>query len=90
MRRVVSVVGGAGHVGLPLCLVLANYDYRVYGIDINESANEQIMKGNLPFIEEEGEKYLKSALGRHSLTMTSDTSKIQESDIIIIVLKTTT
>lgn len=88
MRRVVSVAGGAGHVGLPLCLVLANYDYRVYGIDINESANEQIMKGSLPFIEEEGEKYLKNALGRHSLTMTSDTSKIQESDIVIIVLGT--
>lgn len=88
MRGVVSVAGGAGHVGLPLCLILANYDYQVYGIDINESANNRIMKGNLPFIEEEGEKYLKSALRNHRLTMTSDASKIKESDIVIIVLGT--
>ena len=88
MKGVISVVGGAGHVGLPLCLTLANYDYKVYGIDVNESANKSIMEGSLPFIEEDGGKYLKNALGKHSLIMTSDTSKIQESDIIIIVLGT--
>lgn len=88
MRRVVSVVGGAGHVGLPLCLTLANFDYIVYGIDVNESANKCIMEGNLPFIEEEGEEYLKNALGKHRLTMTSDASKIKESDTVIIVLGT--
>lgn len=88
MKRVVSVVGGAGHVGLPLCLVLANYDYQVYGIDINESANKLIMEGTLPFIEEEGEEHLKNALQKRRLTMTSDASKIKESDIVIIVLGT--
>lgn len=88
MEKIVSVIGGAGHIGLPLCLVLANYDYQVYGIDINESANKLIMEGTLPFIEEEGEKYLKNALEKHKLIMTPDASKIKESDIVIIVLGT--
>jgi len=88
MSKIVSVIGGAGHVGLPFCLVLANHGYQVYGIDVNESAIKLIMEGTLPFIEEEGDRYLKNALGKGRLIMTSDTSKIKESDIVIIVLST--
>jgi len=87
-KKTVSIVGGAGHIGLPLCLVLANHNYQVYGIDINESANKLIMGGNLPFIEKRGEEYLRSALDKQTLVMTSDASKIGESDIVIIVLGT--
>jgi len=88
MNKVVSVVGGGGHVGLPFCLVLANYGYQVYGIEINESANKLIMKGKMPFIEERGEEYLKNALHKGTLTMSADVSKIEESDILIITLGT--
>lgn len=84
----VSVIGGAGHVGLGLCLVLANNGYKVYGIDINEKANDLIMRGVMPFFEEEGEEYLNRALASDSLLMTSDLSRVQESEVIIIVLGT--
>ena len=90
MRKVISVIGGAGHVGLPLCLVLADCNYQVYGIDIDDAKNEVIMSGKLPFIEEQGEEYLGRALEKGKLTMTSDTSKIKESDIVIIILGTPT
>jgi len=86
--KVVSVIGGAGHVGLPLCLVLAKAGHHVYGIDINETHNRLIMDGKLPFIEEEGREYLKNALENQKLFMTSDNSKIEESDIVIIVIGT--
>lgn len=88
MNKVVSVVGGGGHVGLPFCLILANHGYQVYGIEINESANKLIMKGKMPFVEERGEEYLKNALHKRTLTMTADVSKIKESDILIITLGT--
>jgi UDP-N-acetyl-D-mannosaminuronic acid dehydrogenase len=90
MRQVISVIGGAGHVGLPLCLVLANCNYHVYGIDTDNVKNEIIMSGKLPFIEEQGEVYLGKALDKNKLLMTSDASKIKESDIVIIVLGTPT
>jgi len=90
MQKVVSVIGGAGHVGLPLCLVLANCNYRIYGIDSDDVKNKVIMKGKLPFIEEQGEEYLRQALKSNNLVMTSDASRIKESDIVIIVLGTPT
>ena len=85
---VVSVIGGAGHVGLPFCLVLANNGFMVYGIDINESVNKLIMEGKMPFVEEEGEEYLKSALKEGTLIMTTDASVIEESDTVVITLGT--
>jgi len=87
-QKVISIVGGAGHVGLPLCLVLANRNYKVYGIDINEPANKLIMRGELPFVEEGGKEYLKNALKKCRLTMTLDASKIEKSDIVIVVIGT--
>ena len=88
MSKIVSVIGGAGHVGLPLSLVLANSGFIVYGIDTNEEVNKLIMKGKMPFIEEEGEAYLKNVLKKGTLLMTSHPSKIRESDVIIITLGT--
>jgi UDP-N-acetyl-D-mannosaminuronic acid dehydrogenase len=88
MEKLVSVVGGAGHVGLPFCLVLVNHGYQVYGIDVNESANRLIMEGKLPFIELGGQEYLEDALKKGKLVMTQDTSKIALSDIVIITLGT--
>jgi len=88
MKKKVSVIGGAGHAGLGMCLVLANRGYFVYGIDINESANVSIMGGTIPFIEKGGEEYLGSALNNRTIVMTADFSKINESDVIIIVLGT--
>jgi len=87
-QKVISIVGGAGHVGLPLCLVLANHGNKVYGIDVNEPANKLIMSGELPFVEEGGEEYLENALKKCRLNMTSDVSRIEESDIVIVVLGT--
>ena len=51
MDKVVSVLGGGGHVGLPLCLVLANCGYRVYGVDIAEDVNRMVMAGKCPYVE---------------------------------------
>jgi len=88
MGKVVSVLGGGGHVGLPFCLVVANYGYKVYGIDINEAVNKTVMEGKLPYVEEQGEEYLRNALRKKMLIMTSDASKIKESDIVTIALGT--
>jgi len=88
MGKVVSVLGGSGHVGLPFCLVLANCGYKVYGIDINETVNKMVSKGKLPYIEEQGEEYLRNALKKQMLVMTSDTSNIKESSIVAITLGT--
>lgn len=84
----VSIIGGAGHVGLGLGLVLANAGHNVYGIDVNEAVNAKIMSGVMPFIEEDGPEYLARALASKRLAMTSSAEPIRDSDVVIIVLGT--
>ena len=45
----VCVVGGCGHVGLPLAIVFADKGLDVSVYDINSSAFDSIKSGKLPF-----------------------------------------
>jgi UDP-N-acetyl-D-mannosaminuronate dehydrogenase len=50
----VAVVSGAGHVGIPLWLVLANHGLRTLIYDVNQVVLAELQAGRLPFIEEDG------------------------------------
>jgi len=63
----VCVVGGAGHVGLPLSIVFAARGLRVLIYDINERALETIERGLMPFMERGAEPMLRQALDRVSV-----------------------
>jgi UDP-N-acetyl-D-mannosaminuronic acid dehydrogenase len=84
----VTVVGAGGHVGLPLSIVLANRGHHVYGLDINAEGNRRIMQGCMPFVEDQGEEMLASALGSRRLEMTEDISVIAQSDVVIVIIGT--
>jgi UDP-N-acetyl-D-mannosaminuronic acid dehydrogenase len=56
------IVGGGGHVGLPLGLALAQSGYTVVAYDTSISKVEQINSGVVPFIEVGAEALLKSNL----------------------------
>jgi UDP-N-acetyl-D-mannosaminuronic acid dehydrogenase len=88
MLGTVSIIGGAGHVGLGFALVLADASFRVYGIDVNAHANALIMSGTMPFVERQGEAYLRRALDRGLLQMTASTDSLRESDVVAIILGT--
>lgn len=84
----VVVVGGAGHVGLPLGLVLAKAGYQVSALDISKDAVESINLGILPFIELEAESLLKEVLVSQTFVATSNPECIKQADIVIIVIGT--
>ncbi len=44
----VSVVGGAGHIGLPLSLFISSFGHDVTIIDTNQKVLEGLKGGNLP------------------------------------------
>ena len=50
-ERDVVVVGGCGHVGLPLAIALADRGARVGIYDLSETAVEVVNGGGLPFAE---------------------------------------
>ncbi len=58
-----AIVGGAGHVGLPLAISFAGQGQRVIVYDINEEALTTIGGGSLPAMEHDAEPLLEKALG---------------------------
>src|SRR6202140_5158422 len=66
------IVGGCGHVGLPLALSLADCGYRV-GIDDNDATKVAFVKaGNVPFLENGADALLKKLLPTGRLQLASD------------------
>ncbi len=53
-RQRIGVIGGAGHVGLPLALTFANEGHPTLIYDIDAPKVERIMAGQMPFLEEGG------------------------------------
>jgi UDP-N-acetyl-D-mannosaminuronic acid dehydrogenase len=83
----ICIIGGCGHVGLPLGLSLASKNFNVTLIDINPEAVEKVNAGILPFKEEGAEILLKKQISKN-LTASVDTTKIMKQDVIIFVTGT--
>jgi UDP-N-acetyl-D-mannosaminuronic acid dehydrogenase len=83
----VVVVGGCGHVGLPLGIVLANRGLSVSLLDIDAAKVKAINSGIMPFREEGAEPVLKQVLGK-TLQATTDPNCLQSADIVITVVGT--
>ena len=81
------VIGGCGHVGLPLGIVFANCGVNVVLLDIDESKIAQVNSGRMPFMEKSADQFLKSVIGR-TLTATSDHSCLHDADVAIAVVGT--
>jgi UDP-N-acetyl-D-mannosaminuronic acid dehydrogenase len=82
------VVGGCGHVGLPLALSLADCGYKVGIDDIDAAKVAQVKAGNIPFLEKGAEELLKKLLPTGRLELASDPSSIARTDTIILVIGT--
>ena len=84
----IAIIGGAGHVGLPLSLVLADSGNDVVIIDINEKSLSEISKGIFPFVERGGTEMLKKILKTGKLSLSSNHSNVNKCDIIILTVGT--
>lgn len=84
----VGVIGGGGHVGLPLCLSFAKKDTQVLAIDINEKTVDKIMKKEMPFYEPSAEEILREVIDKNNFFCTTDETMVREVEYIIIVTGT--
>jgi UDP-N-acetyl-D-mannosaminuronic acid dehydrogenase len=84
----VCVVGGAGRVGLPLALVLADRGFKTLILDINEHALDTIGKGIMPFLEEGGEALLKKIRANNPLMLSSESNRIAQAKLIVVTIGT--
>ena len=58
----ILIIGGAGHIGLPLGLLFASKGKKVVLYDKDKKNLEKIRKMQMPFMEEGGSKLLKKIL----------------------------
>ena len=84
----VCVVGGAGRVGLPLALVLADSGFRTLILDINETALKTIAQGAMPYREEGGQTLLKKVNGTGQLTFSSEANSITRAAVVVLTVGT--
>jgi UDP-N-acetyl-D-mannosaminuronic acid dehydrogenase len=82
------VIGGGGHVGLPLAIMLSSRGVNTAIYDISKSAVEGINSGYMPFWEPGAEKLLQGSLQAKTLIATTDPSVTGETDSLIVVIGT--
>ena len=86
-RRDVVIVGGCGHVGLPLGLAFADRGLQVALFDINEEAVEQVTRGIMPFAEDGADEVLERVVGSR-LVATTDPTVVSTAENVVVVIGT--
>jgi UDP-N-acetyl-D-mannosaminuronic acid dehydrogenase len=84
----VCVVGGAGHIGVPLSLVLAESGRKTLILDVNEAALQTMAAGELPFFEQGGKALLQKALGNNALAFSSDPKDVGKAAVVVLTIGT--
>ena len=82
------IVGGCGHVGLPLALSLAESGYRVGINDIDEIKVAQVKTGHVPFKETGAEELLRQVLATGRLELSTDPAMLGRTKTVILVIGT--
>jgi UDP-N-acetyl-D-mannosaminuronic acid dehydrogenase len=84
----VVVVGGAGHVGAPLSIVLAKKGFRTLIYDISQKALNTLAQGKLPFLEEGGEPLLKEVIQVGTLGFSKNVAEIRGIPYVVLTIGT--
>jgi UDP-N-acetyl-D-mannosaminuronic acid dehydrogenase len=84
----VAIVGGCGHVGLPLGLAFADAGLDVVLYDINEAAIDTVRAGKMPFFETGAEEVLERVLDSGRLTLSSDPASVSQVEHVVVVVGT--
>ncbi|HEY4001634.1 MAG TPA: nucleotide sugar dehydrogenase [Candidatus Xenobia bacterium] len=88
MDERICVIGGCGHVGLPLGIVLAGFGYDVTLLDVDPRRVAGVQSGRMPFMDEGAEEALVKALAAGTLHATTDSSTLAQHDVLFVTIGT--
>jgi len=83
----VAVIGGLGHVGLPMGLVFAHKGLRVALYDTDEEKAALVRRGVMPFLEHGAQPILEAVLGR-SLEVSSSSEVVSRARLVMLAVGT--
>jgi UDP-N-acetyl-D-mannosaminuronic acid dehydrogenase len=84
----VVVLGGGGHVGLPLSLAFAKAGLRVGIYDTNQSTLDRIAAGEMPVLESGADDLLRELLPTGRLAFGADGAMIERTMCLVVVIGT--
>src|SRR5437763_7990022 len=88
VSRDIVVIGGCGHVGLPLALAFADRGARVGIYDVSEAAVATVNSGRLPFAEPGADEVLHRVLGAGRLVASADPAIVATAEHVVVVIGT--
>ena len=83
----VCIVGGCGHVGLPLAITFARKGLKVSIHDTNDSSIQQVLSGRVPFLEPDAEPALREVVGK-TLHAANDPTLMSQARYVVVVIGT--
>jgi UDP-N-acetyl-D-mannosaminuronic acid dehydrogenase len=84
----VVVIGGCGHVGLPLAIAFADHGLRAGIYDVSEPAVQAVSAGRMPFAEPGAGEMLRRVLAAGRLRACTDAAIVAEAEHVIVVIGT--
>ena len=84
----IVIIGGLGHVGLPLGLVFAKEGLKTCLCDVDSAKAQLVKEGIMPFIEYGAEPILKEVLKNGKLTVSLDLMCVAKAKYVIIAIGT--
>jgi UDP-N-acetyl-D-mannosaminuronic acid dehydrogenase len=88
LDRDVVVIGGCGHVGLPLALAFADRGARVGIFDVSETSVAMVNGGRMPFAEPGAEEVLHRVLEAGRLEASVDPAIVGSAEHVVVVIGT--
>jgi UDP-N-acetyl-D-mannosaminuronic acid dehydrogenase len=84
----VAIVGGCGHVGLPLGLVFSDRGLQVELVDRDEESCRQVNRGVVPFAEPGADEILTRVLESGGIRATTDPQAVARAENVVVVIGT--
>src|SRR5688500_14761287 len=84
----VVVLGGGGHVGLPLSLAFADAGLRVGIYDTSQPTLDRIAAGEMPFLENGADELLREVLATGRLTLSAEADVLGRTEHVVVVIGT--
>ena len=84
----VVVIGGCGHVGLPLAIMFAFKSLKVVAFDTNTQVVATVNSGSMPFDEPGADDVLKQVIATKSFTASSDRQFVSLAEHVVVVIGT--
>jgi UDP-N-acetyl-D-mannosaminuronic acid dehydrogenase len=83
-----AIVGGAGHIGLPMALVMADSGLNVHIVDLDVNAITTIKRGQMPFTEQGAQPILERMLSAGRLSFSAEATGLANAAAVILTIGT--